>query len=114
LVRPITSIQNEYLQLLFNITIMSLDAGICQAALGAAKALIRKDHLCETAYRLLMIETSTLVRNRSEVPRIVDRLNKALQHYYNIEADPKTIDLKERLLEGQIPEASMWREETLI
>jgi DNA-binding SARP family transcriptional activator len=107
------TLKNEYLQLLFNITIMNLDAGIYQVALGAVKALIRKDPLCETAYRLLMI-ASTLVGNRSEVPRVVDKLNKALQHYYNIEADPKTIALKEKLLEGQIPEASMWRSETLI
>jgi len=107
------NLKNMYIQLLFNITIINLDDGKHEEALVLAKKLVQKDPLCETAYRLLMI-ASILVGNRSEVPRIVEKLNKALHNYYGIEADPKTIALKEKLLKGLIPEASLWQSEVLI
>nr|MQY76785.1 hypothetical protein [Spirochaeta sp.] len=107
------TLKNTYIQLLFNITIINFDAGEYQEALVFAKKLIQKDPLCETAYRLLMI-ASILVGNRSQVSRIVEKLNKTLQNYFGIEADPKTIALKEKLLKGLIPEASLWQSEILI
>jgi len=107
------TLKNMYMQMLFNITIVNFDAGMYQEALVFAKKLVQKDPLCETAYRLLMI-ASILVGNRSAVSRVVEKLNKTLQNYYGIEADPKTIALKEKLLKGLIPEASLWQSEVLI
>ena len=57
---------------------------------------------------------SSAIGNRSEIPRLFDKLNKKLQAYYKVTADEKTILLKDKLLSGTAPEDSMWRDETII
>jgi len=54
------------------------------------------------------------VGNRSEIPRLFDKLNKKLQAYYKVTADEKTVILKDKLLGGTSPDESMWRSETII
>jgi two-component SAPR family response regulator len=78
-----------------------------------AKRLVEADPLCEAGYRLLMI-CCALVGNRSEIPRLFEKLNKKLQTYYKITADNKTVLLKETLLSGRTPEEKLWNEETII
>jgi DNA-binding SARP family transcriptional activator len=78
-----------------------------------AKTLIDADPLCEPAYRMLMI-ASSVAGNRSEIPRLFDKLNKKLQAYYKVTADERTVHLKNKLLGGTLPDESMWRNETII
>ena len=61
-----------------------------------------------------LMVVSTLLGNRSEIPKIFDKLNKKLLRSYNIEADPKTAALKNELLGGSGPGPAMWQNETLI
>jgi LuxR family maltose regulon positive regulatory protein len=107
------NLKNSYLQLLTRLVKTYLDGGKAHQALELTKEIISKDPLCEPAYRLLMI-TSTLIGNRSEIPRILERLNAKLLRFYNIEADPKTIALKNNLLGGGTPTPPMWQAEILI
>ncbi|UCF96830.1 MAG: hypothetical protein JSV89_16875 [Spirochaetaceae bacterium] len=107
------NLRNRYLQLLMTLIKMHLDSEKSRPALGLTKEILVKDPLCEPAYRLLMI-TSTLVGNRSEIPRIFERLNTKLLRHYNIEADPKTVALKNLLLGGNTPTPPMWQTEILI
>jgi ATP/maltotriose-dependent transcriptional regulator MalT/DNA-binding SARP family transcriptional activator len=107
------NLKNCYLQLLMTLIKMYLDSGKPHQALELAKEILSKDPLCEPAYRLLMI-TSTLVGNRSEIPRIFERLNTKLLRFYNIEADPKTVALRNQLLGGSTPTPVMWQAEILI
>ena len=107
------NLKNSYLQLLMTLIKMHLDSGKSRLALELTKEILVKDPLCEPAYRLLMI-TSTLVGNRSEIPRIFERLNSKLLRFYNIEADPKTVAMKNQLLGGSTPTPPMWQAEILI
>lgn len=77
------------------------------------KILIIKDPLSEAGTRLLMI-TSALIGSRSNIPRILDNLNRQLLDTYNISADKKTVQLREILLTGETPQPSIWKDETLI
>jgi DNA-binding SARP family transcriptional activator len=104
---------NLYLQLLFRLTLMSLEAGENYQALVLAKELVYKDPLCEPAYRLLMI-ASSLVGNRSDVPRVAERLGERLKRAYGIQPDPRTISLQKLLLEGGKVDENVWREEAMI
>ncbi|MBN1837949.1 MAG: bacterial transcriptional activator domain-containing protein, partial [Spirochaetales bacterium] len=95
------------------LALMSFDGSEHFQALVLAKELIYRDPLCEPAYRLLMI-ASALVGTRSEVPRILERLNQKLAKAYGIEADPQTAGLARSLLGGAHPDPQMWQRETLI
>jgi len=106
-------LRSRYLQLLFQLTLMSLDNREHFQALVLAKELIYRDPLCEPAYRLLMI-ASTLVGTRSEVPRILERLNQRLARAYGIESDPQSAALAGNLLRGSLPDRALWNRETLI
>ena len=103
----------KYRNLLFRMIQLSLNSREFKEALEWTKLLIDKDPLCEPAYRLLMI-SSAAVGNRSEIPRIFDKLNKKLQAYYKITADDKTVQIRDTLLGGAFPEPSMWKDETII
>jgi DNA-binding SARP family transcriptional activator len=106
-------LRNRYLQLLFTLCRMSFDAGEHFQALVLAKELIYRDPLCEPGYRLLMIACA-LIGNRSEIPRLYEKLNQRLRRCYDIDADPRTAALKESLLAGIPPDAALWRQEALI
>jgi ATP/maltotriose-dependent transcriptional regulator MalT/DNA-binding SARP family transcriptional activator len=106
-------LRGRYLQLLFTLCRMSFDAGEPFQALVLAKELIYRDPLCEPGYRLLMIACA-LIGNRSEIPRLFEKLNQRLRRYYDIDADPRTAALKESLLAGNPPDAGLWRQEALI
>ena len=107
------NLRSKFRGLLFRMIILSLNSADFREALEWAKQLIDTDPLCEPAYRMLMVASSA-VGNRSEIPRLFDKLNKKLQAYYKVTADEKTIALKDRLLTGTIPDESMWRDETII
>ena len=107
------SLRLKYRGLLFKMIQLSMTSEEFREALELTKLLIDKDPLCEPAYRLLMI-SSAAVGNRSEIPRIFDKLNKKLQAYYKITADDKTIKLRDQLLGGSRPAAPMWTDETII
>ncbi len=107
------SLNNSYLQLLMRLIKIHLNSGKYHRALELIREILAKDPLCEPAYRLLMI-VSTLLGNRSEIPKIYNKLNKKLLRSYDIEADPKTAALKNELLSGSGPMPTMWQNETLI
>ncbi|HAK47039.1 MAG TPA: hypothetical protein DCO79_14125 [Spirochaeta sp.] len=107
------SLRSKFRSLLFQMIILSLNSADFRDALEWAKQLVDADPLCEPAYRMLMIASSA-VGNRSEIPRLFDKLNKKLQAYYKVTADEKTVILKDKLLGGTSPDESMWRSETII
>ncbi len=107
------TLRSKYRNLLFKMILLSLNAAEFREALEWAKHLIDADPLCEPAYRMLMVASAS-VGNRSEIPRMFDKLNKKLQAYYKVTADEKTIILKDRLLGGAAPDDSMWRDETIV
>jgi len=107
------ALRNRYLRLLMKLIKMHLDSGKNRQALEVNQELLVLDRLCEPAYRLLMI-CSSLVGNRSEIPRIFNRLHERLTRTFGIAPDPKTVTLKNSLLNGATPTARHWREETLI
>lgn len=106
------NLKSTYLRLLIKLIKINLNAGNHFEALTLAKELIAKDALCESAYRLLMI-ASTLMGNKNEVPRIFEKLNDRLSREYDVQADHKTVELKDMLLRGDQPTATMWQNETL-
>ena len=55
-----------------------------------------------------------LIGNRSEIPRLFEKLNQRLRRYYDIDADPRTAALKESLLAGELPDPGLWRQEALL
>ncbi|MDC7225177.1 MAG: BTAD domain-containing putative transcriptional regulator [Spirochaetales bacterium] len=107
------NLRSKFRSLLFKMILLSLNSAEFHEALEWAKQLIDADPLCEPAYRMLMVSSSA-VGNRSEIPRLFDKLNQKLQAYYKVTADEKTVILKDKLLSGTTPDESMWREETII
>jgi DNA-binding SARP family transcriptional activator len=107
------NLRSKFRSLLFKMIILSLNSADFREALEWSKHLIDADPLCEPAYRMLMVASSA-VGNRSEIPRLFDKLDKKLQAYYKVTADEKTIQLKDKLLCGTVPDDSMWRDETII
>ncbi len=107
------NLQGKYRNALFRMVQLCLSMGEYTEALGWGKQLLESDPLCEAAYRLIMI-CSAFVGSRSEIPRLFDKLNKKLQTYYRIQADEKTVLLKDRLLAGEKPSEQIWMEETII
>jgi len=103
----------EYLQLLLKLVKTQLETGRYHQALEISKELLAEDRLCEPGYRLLMICCS-LVGNRSEIPRIYNRLEERLLRSFNIAPDPQTSTLKNALLEGSSPTPAMWQKETVV
>jgi len=106
-------LKNIYQNSLLKITKIYLGIENYLNAISYAKLLINKDPLCEAAYRLLMI-ASALSGNRSEIPKIFNNLTIKLTKYLNIDPDPKTIQLKEKLLSGIVPSPKMWEQEIFI
>ena len=106
-------LKNIYQNSLLKITKIYLGIENYLNAISYAKILINKDPLCEAAYRLLMI-ASALSGNRSEIPKIFNNLAIKLTKYLNIDPDPKTIQLKEKLLSGIVPSPKMWEQEIFI
>ena len=107
------NLRSKFRNLLFKMVLLSLNSADFREALEWSKRLIDADPLCEPAYRMLMI-ASAAVGNRSEIPRLFDKLDKKLQAYYKVTADEKTVKLKDKLLIGTALEESMWRDETII
>jgi ATP/maltotriose-dependent transcriptional regulator MalT/DNA-binding SARP family transcriptional activator len=107
------NLKNKYKHLIFNTIKICLTLGDNLDALEWAKRLITVDPLCEPGYRLMMI-SSVLIGNRTEITRIYNRLNSKLQNDLGIASDTKTDHLKERLLSGTPLENSMWESETII
>jgi ATP/maltotriose-dependent transcriptional regulator MalT/DNA-binding SARP family transcriptional activator len=107
------ALRATYLKLQVTLVKMLLDMGRCHQALEINKELLEVDRLCEPAYRLLMI-CCTLVGNRSELPRIYNRLEDRLMRSFKIEPDPRTVRLKNALLEGTSPSAELWQSETIV
>ncbi|MBI9107395.1 MAG: hypothetical protein JEZ04_11685 [Spirochaetales bacterium] len=103
----------KFRNVLFKMIQLSFNSAEFREGLEWARTLIDADPLCESAYRMLMIASSA-VGNRSEIPRLFDKLNKKLQAYYKVTADERTINLKNKLLSGALPEESMWRDETVL
>ena len=103
----------KYLQLLVKLVKTHLDTGRHHKALEINKELLAEDRLNEPAYRLLMICCS-LVGNRSEIPRIFNRLQERLLRSFSIEPDSQTTALKNALLGGVSPTPSMWQNETIV
>lgn len=107
------NLKNRYRTALFQLAKNCLSSGNYLASLNWSKKIISIDPLCEPAYRLLMI-ASSLTGNRSEIPRLFDRLNSRLLEYYRVTSDEKTAALKNRLIEGSIPDEAMWENEAII
>ncbi len=107
------NLKNKYRSALFQLAKLSLSSGDHLESLNWSKKIISIDPLCEPAYRLLMI-AGALTGNRSEIPRLYDRLNSRLLEYYRVTSDEKTSALKERLIEGVIPDETMWMNEAII
>ncbi len=107
------NLNQKYITALFKLSILYLNAGNYLLTLETLKTLLNKDPLSEAGTRLMMI-TSALIGSRSNIPRILDNLNRQLLEAYNISADKKTFQLQEILLEGTIPQSSMWIHETII
>jgi len=107
------NLKAKFRNLLFKMIQLSFNSAEFREGLEWAKNLIDADPLCEPAYRMLMIASSA-VGNRSEIPRLFDKLNKKLQAYYKVTADERTVNLKNKLLGGTLPDESMWRNETII
>jgi len=107
------NLKQKYLSALFKVSILYLNAGNYPRALELLKVLINKDPLSEAGTRLMMI-TSALIGSRSNIPRILDNLNRQLLEAYNISADEKTVQLQELLLSGGDPKPEMWINETII
>jgi ATP/maltotriose-dependent transcriptional regulator MalT/DNA-binding SARP family transcriptional activator len=103
----------EYLQLLLKLVKTQLETGRYHQAIESNKELLAKDRLCEPGYRLLMVCCS-LVGNRSEIPRIYNRLEERLVRSFNISPDPQTSALKSALLAGSSPTPEMWQKETIL
>ena len=107
------NLKSRFRNLLFKMVILSLNSADFRSALEWSKKLVEADPLCEPGYRMLMV-TSAATGNRSEIPRIFDKLNKKLQAYYKVSADERTVTLRDRLLGGSPPDESMWHDETII
>ncbi|MBN2051171.1 MAG: hypothetical protein JW760_12035 [Spirochaetales bacterium] len=107
------SLKNRYKTALFQLAKLTLSSGDYLESLNWSKKIIEKDPLCEPAYRLLMI-ASALTGNRSEIPRLYDRLNSKLLEYYRVTSDEKTASLKNRLIEGLTPDEALWKDEAII
>ena len=107
------NLRNKYKQLLFTMIKLSLDIKRYKESMAWANKLISFDSLCEPAYRLLMI-SSVLTGNRSEISRIYHRLNTTLVENYNISPDTKTEKLKNSLLAKATPLPESWYNETII
>ncbi len=107
------ALRASYLHLLVKVIKTLLDTGRYHQALETNQELLAEDKLCEPAYRLLMICCS-LVGNRSEIPRIFNRLQERLLRSFNIEPDPLTTAMKNALLGGVSPTPSMWQKETIV
>ena len=106
------NLKSTYLRLLIKLIVKNLDASNHFEALTLAEELITKDDICEPAYRLIMI-ANTLMGNKNEVPRIFAKLNDRLVQEYNVQADLKTVELKDMLLRGDQPSTAMWQGETV-
>ncbi|MDA3941482.1 MAG: BTAD domain-containing putative transcriptional regulator [Spirochaetia bacterium] len=107
------NLKQKYLTVLFKVSILYLNTGNYLQALETLKILINKDPLCEAGTRLLMI-TSALMDSRSNIPRILDNLNRQLTEAFDVSVDKKTIHLQEMLLAGEDPRPEMWINETII
>jgi DNA-binding SARP family transcriptional activator len=107
------ALKANYLKLLVKLVKTHLETGSYHHALQINTELVAEDRLCEPAYRLLMICCS-LVGNRSEIPRIFNRLQERLLRSFSIEPDPQTAALKNALLAGVSPTPSMWQKETIV
>ena len=107
------SLKRTYLGTLFKLAKLFLDTGDYLQALEIIQQFNRKEPLYEPATRLFMI-TSALIGNRSIIPRIFDDLDTQLRETYNIGPDRKTIDLKDRLIEGGKITKDIWSAETFI
>ncbi|MFP4561673.1 MAG: BTAD domain-containing putative transcriptional regulator [Spirochaetia bacterium] len=107
------NLKNRYRQSLFSLARLCLKANRPQKGFEWANRLISKDPLCEPAYRLSMI-ASVAIGNRTAITRIYEKLDAALSEQYGIAADPKTVELKDRLLAGTPPSEMMWRNETVL
>lgn len=106
-------LKQKYRLSLFKLSKLYLNTGNYLQALETLKILISKDPLCEAGTRLLML-TSALIGSRSNIPRILDNLNRQLMDAYNVSADKKTVQLQEVLLaEGDL-KPEMWNNETII
>lgn len=106
------SLRNNYRLVLFKLTKMYLLTEDYLKATEWGNKVIQIDPLCEPAYRLVMISCA-LMGNRSEIPRIFERLNQKLRESYNVAADQKTAALKDRLLSGEKPNSSLAQNETI-
>ncbi len=106
-------LKQKYRLSLFKLSKLYLNTGNYLQALETLKILINKDPLCEAGTRLLMM-TSALIGSRSNIPRILDNLNKQLMEAYDVSADKKTVQLQEMLLAGDDPKPEMWINETII
>ena len=107
------NLQGKFRTALFRLVQLSLYMEEYIEAIEWAKKLVESDPLCEAAYRLLMV-CSAYIGSRSEIPRLYDKLNKKLQTYYRIQADEKTLELKNKLISGTLPTDSDWTAETII
>jgi DNA-binding SARP family transcriptional activator len=107
------ALRAEYLQLLLKSVKIQLETGRYHQALEINKELLAQDRLCEAGYRLLMI-CCALVGNRSEIPRIYNRLEERLLRSFNVSPDPQTSALKNALLQGSSVTAEMWQKETIL
>ncbi len=106
-------LKQKYILSLFKLSKLYLNTGDYLQALETLKIFINKDPLCEAGTRLLMI-TSALMGSRSNIPRILNNLNRQLIDEYDVSADTKTVELKDFLITGGKPDPSMWINETII
>ncbi len=107
------SLKRMYLGILFKLAKLFLDTGDYLQALETLKRFNYREPLYEPATRLFMI-TSTLIGNRSIIPRIFDELSSQLRENYNIDPDKKTFALKKQLISGDKITRNLWMDETFI
>ncbi len=107
------SLKRMYLGILFKLAKLFLDTGDFLQALDVLQQFNHSEPLYEPATRLFMI-TSTLIGNRSIIPRIFDELGSQLRETYSIDPDKRTSALKEHLIGGDKITRDLWMEETFI
>lgn len=107
------NVKNKYRQILLSLSKLNHSVSKFKDALEWAKELISYDPLCEPAYRLYMI-ASAMTENRIEITRIFEKLNANLREKFEISPDKRTINLKNRLLSGETPPVSSWKNESII
>ncbi len=102
----------QYMKALFKAGKTALELGRYPDAVGYLRTLADKTDLSESAYRMLMI-ASAFAGNKSDVPKLLKRLESNLEKEYGVRPDRKTYAIAGSLTSGSLPGAPWKTEEFL-